>query len=97
MVGETEHASYTEIRTLPSRLNFLDLLRAGHTDYVLNDTAYTYMRKHSLPAMLIARLTSGPETHFADRTAWLEHLDRLGFTGLDVHPDPIRVATEGAS
>jgi hypothetical protein len=27
-----------------SRLNFLDLLRAGHTDYVINDTALDYMR-----------------------------------------------------
>jgi hypothetical protein len=27
-------------RSSKSRLNFLDLLRAGHTDYVLNDAAY---------------------------------------------------------
>ena len=33
-------------RSSKSRLNFLDLLRAGHTDYVLNDAAYGYMRKH---------------------------------------------------
>jgi hypothetical protein len=91
-------------------LNFLDLLRAGHTDYVLNDAAYRYMRKHSLPATLIARLAAEPETRFADRTAWLAHLDRLGFAALTVtpepadrlaghrfasRPDPIRVATEG--
>jgi hypothetical protein len=54
------------------------------------------MRKHSLAAMLIARLAVEPETRFADRDAWLAHLDRLGFSGLDVTPDPIRVATEGA-
>src|SRR5208282_6466166 len=40
-------------RTSKSRLNFLDLLRAGHTDYVLNEAAYGYMRKHSLSAPLI--------------------------------------------
>ena len=78
-----------------SRLNFLDLLRAGHCDYVLNDAAYRYMRKHSLAATLIARLAAEPETRFADRDTWLAHLDRLGFTGLDVTPDPVRVATEG--
>ena len=83
-------------RSSKSRLNFLDLLRAGHTDYVLDDAAYRYMRKHSLPATLIARLAAEPETHFADRGAWLAHLDRLGFTGLDATPDPVRVATEGA-
>jgi Transposase IS66 family len=79
-----------------NRLNFLDLLRAGHTDYVLNDVAYGYMRKHALSAPLIARLMAEPETRFADQATWLAHLDRLGFTALDVTPDPVRVATEGA-
>ena len=79
-----------------SRLNFLDLLRAGHTDYVLNDAAYGYMRKHSLSASLIARLMAEAETRFADQTAWLAHLERLSFTTLNVTPDPVRVATEGA-
>jgi hypothetical protein len=90
-------------RTSKSRLNFLDLLRAGHTDYVLNDAAYGYMRKHSLSAPLIASLTAQPQTAFADQAAWLAHLDRLGFTKLDVtprsrarSPNPVRVATEGA-
>jgi len=79
-----------------SRLNFLDLLRAGHTDYVLNDAAYGYMRNQGLPAASIARLMAQPETCFADRAAWLAHLGRLGFTALSVTPDPVRVATEGA-
>lgn len=83
-------------RPSKSRLNFLDLLRAGHTDYVLNDAACRYMQKHSLPATLIARLAAGPETHFADHAAWMAHLDQLGFTALTVAPDPTRVATEGA-
>lgn len=89
---------FTWFATRPSksRLNFLDLLRAGHTDYVLNDAAFSYMRKHSLPAMLISRLASEPQTRFADRAAWQAHLDRLGFTALTAVPDPLRVATEGA-
>ena len=78
------------------RLNFLELLRAGHTDYVLNEAAYGYMRKHSLSAALIGRLMADPQTHFADREAWLAHLDRLGLTGLDVTPNPVQIATEGA-
>jgi Transposase IS66 family len=84
-------------RASKSRLNFLDLLRAGHTDYVLNDAAYDYMRKHSLSAPLIARLRAEPLTGFADQAAWLAHLDRLGFGALDVTPDPVRLATEGAT
>jgi hypothetical protein len=83
-------------RSSKSRLNFLDLLRAGHTDYVLNDAAYDYMRKHSLSAPLIARLRAEPQTGFANQAAWLAHLDRLGFSGLEITPDPVRVATEGA-
>jgi hypothetical protein len=83
-------------RASKSRLNFLDLLRAGHTDYVLNDAAYGYMRKHNLSAPLIGRLMAQPQKRFADQTTWQAHLDQLGFTGLQVTPDPVRVATEGA-
>ena len=83
-------------RSSKSRLNFLDLLRAGHGDYVLNDAAYGYMRKHALSAPLIARLMAEPQTDFADEAGWLAHLERLGFTALDVTPNPVRVATEGA-
>ena len=83
-------------RTTKSRLNFLELLRAGHTDYVLNDAACDYMRKHSLSAPLIAGLMAQPQTSFADKQAWLAHLEKLGFTKLDVTPDPVRVATEAA-
>ncbi|GEM_PF-5131916 len=37
--------------------------------YVLNDAAYAYMRKHSLPEASIARLAVCPETRFADQAA----------------------------
>ena len=63
---------------------------------MLNDAAYDYMRKHSLSAPLIASLAARPQTCFADQATWLAHLDRLGITKLDVTPDPVRVATEGA-
>jgi hypothetical protein len=79
-----------------SRLNFLDLLRAGHTDYVLNDAAYASMRDHTLSAGLIDRLKADPQTRFADQSAWRTHLDRLGFTALSITPDPVQIATEGA-
>ena len=82
-------------RSAKSRLNCLDLLRAGHTDYVLN-AAYGYMRKHSLPASLIGRLMAEPQSSFADEAAWLAHLGRLGFTALTVTPNPVQLATEDA-
>src|SRR5208282_2730904 len=57
-------------RTSKSRLNFLDLLRAGHTDYVVNQAALDYMRGRALSAPLIACLAAQPETSFADQAAW---------------------------
>jgi hypothetical protein len=91
-----EWFSWFRTRSSKSRVNFLDLLRAGHTDYVLNDAAYVYMREQGLPATSIALLAAGPQTRFADQARWAAHLDRLGFTALKVTPDPLRVATEGA-
>jgi Transposase IS66 family len=79
-----------------SRLNFLDLLRAGHTDYVVNQTALDYMRDHSLAGPLIGRLAGHEQRQFANEQAWTAHLDALGLTGLEVTPNPVRVATEGA-
>jgi hypothetical protein len=92
-----EWFTWFRTRCSKSRLNFLDLLRAGHTDYVLNDAAYDYMRNQGLPAATIARLKAEPETRFSDKAAWQAHLDRLGFNALKVTPEPVRVATEGAS
>ena len=79
-----------------SRLNFLDLLRAGHTDYVINDAALDYMRDHALAGTLVQRLATHEQQQFVDEKAWLGHLEQLGLTGLQVTPDPVRVATEGA-
>ena len=83
-------------RPSKSRLNFLDLLRAGHTDFVLNEAAFDYMRGRALSAALIARLAEQPQTAFADQAAWQAHLNRLGFTGLTITPDPVQIASEGA-
>jgi hypothetical protein len=80
-----------------SRLNFLDLLRAGHGDYVINDEALAYMRARALAGPVIARLSEHENRVFADRAAWNAHLERLGVAALKVHPDPVLIATEGAS
>jgi hypothetical protein len=88
-------------RSSKSRLNFLDLLRGGHPDFVLNDTAFGYMRSRGLSAPLIARLAAAADTQFIDLPAWQAHLERLGIapptqTGLAVIQDPVQIATEGA-
>jgi hypothetical protein len=79
-----------------SRLNFLDLLRAGHTDYLINDAALDYMREHALVGSVIQQLSTHPQRRFADQTAWTRHLEQLGIANLLATPDPVRIATEGA-
>lgn len=91
-----EWFTWFRTRSSKSRLNFLDMLRAGFTDYVLNDAAYAYMREHGLPVSSVALLAGYPQTRFADQVTWMAHLDQLGFTALTVTPNPVQVATEGA-
>ncbi len=84
-----------------SRLNFLELLRAGLGDYVVNAPAFAYMRKRNLAGPVIARLAEAPgngcgSRRFAGEGAWMAHLEQLGITALKVHPEPVRIATEGA-
>ena len=79
-----------------SRRNFLELLRAGHEDYRINDAALAYMGQRNLAGPLIARLAGADRQHFADRAAWMGHLKALGITALRVQPDPVKIATEGA-
>ena len=54
-IGNTDFAWFATTRA-KSRLNFLALLRAGATDYVINDEALAYMRGRSLSGLVIARL-----------------------------------------
>ena len=79
-----------------NRLNFLELLRAGYTDYVINDEALAYMRSRKIAGPTLALVAAQVEKHFTDRAAWQAHLDRLGLTSLAVTPDPVQIATEGA-
>jgi hypothetical protein len=79
-----------------SRLNFLQLLRAGYDDYVVNAEALDYMRQRALSGPVIARLAEHPVQFFADQVAWTAHLEALGISALKVNPDPVTIATEGA-
>jgi len=79
-----------------SRLNLLELLRAGHADYVINAEALDHMRGRALAGPVIESLASQSERHFPDRAAWAAHLERLGIRGVEGSLRPARVATEGA-
>ena len=82
--------------TSKSREAFLSVLRAGHTDYVVNAAALDYMRGHGLSGEVVALLDAHPAKRFADTSAWSAHLARLGIDTLAVTPDPVQVATQGA-
>ena len=75
-----------------SRINFLQLLRAGYEDYVLDEEALEYLESTALPRSLLPRLRSASPEHFVDQKAWEGHLDTLGITT----PRHRQLATEGA-
>ena len=74
-----------------SRINFLELLRAGHADYVLTAEALEYMRANTLPTAQLERL-AGDDQGFANEAAWMAALAARDIT----KKRHIRIATEGA-
>jgi hypothetical protein len=89
---------FTAFTTTPakSRLNFLELLAGAEPVYVINAAALAYMRARQLPGPLIARLADHPQRLFPDKAAWTAHLDALAIPARARHPDPARIASEGA-
>ena len=74
-----------------SRLNFLEILRRPHTDYVINETAVAYWRRQKLPAAVMDRLRPGSaRVRGPGRLAG--RLRELGIT----RPRHVRIASEGA-
>jgi hypothetical protein len=86
-----EFFAYFESTDSKSRLNFLQVLRGEHRDYVINEVATAYWKKYELAAATIASLCEGP-TQFLDEAAWNERLQALGITA----PRVVRIVTEGA-
>lgn len=75
-----------------SRVNFLELLRAGHKDYIVNEEAIEYMKGAGLPATALKRLTGEHNRVFEEEKDWLSALEVWAITD----PRHIRIATEGA-
>jgi hypothetical protein len=75
-----------------SRINFLELLRAGSDDYLLNDEALAYMSAHKLAQGPLARLAGCENKRSSTQQAWLSTLSSLDIS----EPRHVRIATEGA-
>jgi len=73
-----------------SRINFLELLHAGQTDYVVDEVAREYMKQQKLPYAQLALFS--PDRICADKVSWAVYLQTLGIT-TERH---IKIATEGA-
>ena len=74
-----------------SRVNFLQLLRAEHAEYIINAGTLDYMAAHRLaqPKLAILEAHGG---RFATKAQWQAHLEALGITG----KRHVAIATEGA-
>jgi hypothetical protein len=83
--------AYFESTETKSRVNFLEILRRPHTDYVINDAARDYWRRQKMPAEVFAKLTQQPSLTFADASAWRRCLRKLAI----IRPWHVRMATEG--
>jgi hypothetical protein len=75
-----------------SRVNFLELLRAGHSDYLLSGEALEYIVAQNLPKEQTGKLVAAKGTVFLDKTSWQTALKAWGIRK-DRH---VRIATEGA-
>ena len=75
-----------------SRVNFLELLRASHTDYWVNEEALSYMAAQKLPKGPLALLTAVKGSCLDNKVQWEALL-----ASLDIRSERhVRIATEGA-
>ena len=87
-----EFFAWFESTDSKSRINFLELLRAGQMDYVINEDALEYMDQQRLPKSLLSRLEKHCKKCFTDLSEWQSHLEELQI----VNHRHIKLATEGA-
>jgi len=89
-IGNELFASFASTDS-KSRLNFLEVLRRPHADYVINETTVAYWQRQKLPAAVVDQLRRGPRA-FVDTAAWQGRLRELGIT----KRRHVRIASEGA-
>ena len=75
-----------------SRINFLELLRAGQKDYIVSEIALSYMEQHKLPKVPLMQLRCHLGQRLATEKAWNELLEGLSIDKARHR----RIATEGA-
>lgn len=87
-----ESFSWFESTDSKSRINFLKLMRAGHSDFLINMNAICYMQANKLPQMPFHAIDKNLGKMFADDSQWNQFLSENGIVK-DRH---VQIATEGA-
>jgi hypothetical protein len=70
----------------------LELLRAGHSDYVLDVIARDYMQGQKLPKAVLKLVEEAGDIRVPNHEAWMEKLGELGIA----KKRHVKIATEGA-
>jgi len=86
-----EFFGWFESTSSKSRVNFLELLRQGQTEYIINEHGLNYMKAHKLAPKYMEQLRQGLRV-FETQESWHNHLNKLEITS----PHNKRIATEGA-
>ncbi len=84
--------SWFESTVSKSRINFLSLLRAGYTDFVINAEAIAYAKDNKLPKVALEPLMANCPITFDDQSQWDDFLAQNQI----VKPRHIKIATEAA-
>lgn len=74
-----------------SRINFLELLRCGHKDYVIDKHALEYMEQEKFSKEQLAKLKAN-EGIFSSKGEYIQYLNQLNIKADRL----VRIATEGA-
>jgi len=75
-----------------SRINFLKLLRAGHSDYCINMDAIAYMQSNKMPLYVLKPIIANLQTVLTNDMQWDDFLAQNGVVK-DRH---VQIAAEGA-
>ena len=86
-----ESFSWFESTGSKSRINFLKLLRTGHSDFAINIDAICYMQSNKLPQTTLKPIMENLGMIFANDAHWNDFLSQNGISK-DRH---VQIATEG--
>jgi hypothetical protein len=86
-----ETFSWFESTESKSRINFLKLMRAGHSDFAINMDAICYMQEHKLPQKPLNAIIDNMGKIFANESQWHDFLAQNAI----VNAQHVQTATEG--